>query len=458
MEKKISNKKLVYKKVLTIGLPVAIENMVYALMNFIDMFMVGTENMALGLGTVAVAGLGFANQMFMIFMTSLFGMNSGGGILAAQYFGNKDYKNLKKCLGITIIVGFLFSLLFLFAGLFIPEIVISIFTKDKKVIETGAGYLRIVAWVYPLVGIGFAFNMQLRAIGKTKYSFYSSIIGLVINAVINYILIFGRFRFPAMGVRGAAIATVIARIISTGYIIFIIYKLELPIAGKMNELFDLSVEFFVKVMKISLPVFIHEILWVLGASMYVVIFGRMGTDFAASVQIVKSVSSLVLTLLFGLSSATSAIIGNEIGAGREEDAYRYSVILLKVALISGVLIGIFVFLFSPVLLILMNVNPRIYPLTREIVMMEVFVIFVKAASLQLLVGILRSGGDTLWTMFADLIPLWFIAIPITYFSGLHLGLPVAVVYLISCSDEVIKIIPCVKRLKSKKWINNLVNN
>ena len=115
--------------------------------------------------------------------------------------------------------------------------------------------------------------------------------------------------------------------------------------------------------------------------MYVMIFGRMGTDFAAAVQVVKSISSLVLTLLFGLSSATSAIIGNEIGAGREEDAYRYSVILLKVALVSGVLIGIFVFLFSPVLLILMNVNPRIYPLTREIVMMEVFVIFVKAASL-----------------------------------------------------------------------------
>lgn len=182
--------------------------------------------------------------------------------------------------------------------------------------------------------------MELRAIGKTKYSFYSSFIGLLINATINYTLIFGHFGFPAMGVRGAAIATVIARIISTGYIIFIIYKLKLPIAGKINELFDLSLDFFIKVMKISLPVFIHEILWVLGASMYVVIFGRMGTDFAASVQIVKSISSLVLTLLFGLSSATAAIIGNEIGAGREEKAYDYSIILIKVAIICGILIGI----------------------------------------------------------------------------------------------------------------------
>ena len=248
-ERKI-NKKSVYRKVINIGLPVAIENMIYALMNFVDMFMVGNENVILGLGTVAVAGLGFANQMFMIFMTSLFGMNSGGGILAAQYFGNKDYKNLKRCLGITVIVGFLFSLLFLFAGLFVPKLVISIFTNDKKVIETGASYLQIVAWTYPLVGVGFAFNIQLRAIGKTKYSFYSSVFGLLINVTINYVLIFGHFGFSAMGVRGAAVATVIARIISTSYIIYIIYKLRLPIAGKINELFDLSMEFFVKVMKI----------------------------------------------------------------------------------------------------------------------------------------------------------------------------------------------------------------
>ena len=453
-ERKI-NKKSVYRKVINIGLPVAIENMIYALMNFVDMFMVGNENVILGLGTVAVAGLGFANQMFMIFMTSLFGMNSGGGILAAQYFGNKDYKNLKRCLGITISVGFLFSLLFLFAGLFIPETVISVFTNDSKVIRIGADYLRIVAWVYPLVGVGFAFNMQLRAIGKTKYSFYSSVIGLVINVAINYVLIFGHFGFPALGVRGAAIATVIARIISTFYIIYIIYKLKLPIAGKINELFDLSLEFFVKVMKISLPVFIHEILWVLGASMYVMIFGRMGTNFAAAVQVVKSISSLVLTLLFGLSSATSAIIGNEIGAGREDKAYDYSIILLKVAILSGVIIGAIVFIFSPFILI--HVNAKSYPLAKEIVKAEVFVIFIKAISLQLLVGILRSGGDTVWTMFTDLIPLWFIAIPITYFSGLYSGFPVAVVYLLSCSDEVIKIFPCVMRLRSRKWINNLVS-
>ena len=208
-----STVKTVYKKVFTIGLPVSFENMIYSLMNFIDVFMVGVENPVLGLGTAAVAGLGFANQMFMIFMVSLFGMNSGGGILAAQYFGSKDYKNLKKCLGITIIVGFLLSLLFLASGLLIPEAVIGVFSKDTKVINLGARYLRVVAWTYPLIGVGFAFNMQLRAIGQTKYSLYSSIMGLIINMVGNDTLIFGKFGFPALGMEGAAIATIIARIV-----------------------------------------------------------------------------------------------------------------------------------------------------------------------------------------------------------------------------------------------------
>ena len=171
-----SSVKELYKKVFTIGIPVSIENMIYSLMNFIDVFMVGKENVALGLGTAAVAGLGFANQVFMIFIVSLFGLNSGGGILAAQYYGKKDYKNLKKCLGITITVGLLFSFLFFLMGLFIPEKIIGIFTSDPKVLKLGANYFRIIALIYPLIGLGYSFNMQLRAIGKNQYSLMETLV------------------------------------------------------------------------------------------------------------------------------------------------------------------------------------------------------------------------------------------------------------------------------------------
>ena len=448
--------KELYKKVFTIGIPVSIENMIYSLMNFIDVFMVGKENVALGLGTAAVAGLGFANQVFMIFIVSLFGLNSGGGILAAQYYGKKDYKNLKKCLGITITVGLLFSFLFFLMGLFIPEKIIGIFTSDPKVLKLGANYFRIIALIYPLIGLGYSFNMQLRAIGKNQYSLYSTIIGLCINLVGNYLFINGNLGFPAMGVVGAAIATVIARIVSVFYLIYIIYKNKLPMAGNFQELFKLSWSFIAKALKISLPVFGHEIMWVTGVSMYVIIYGRIGTEATAAIQVVKSISNLVFTLVFGLSSGTAAIIGQEIGAGNEENAYKYGVELLKISLVIGTAVALFVYAICPVVLILMKVDSAIYPLARQIVFSEGILIIIKTTGTLFIVGVLRAGGDTLWTMFADLIPLWTFAIPLTYIAGLKFGLPVALVYLCSGSDELLKMPFCIQRLKSRKWINNLV--
>ncbi len=451
-----SSVKELYKKVFIIGIPVSIENMIYSLMNFIDVFMVGKENVVLGLGTAAVAGLGFANQVFMIFIVSLFGLNSGGGILAAQYYGKKDYKNLKKCLGITITVGLLFSFLFFLMGLFIPEKIIGIFTSDPKVLKLGANYFRIIALIYPLIGLGYSFNMQLRAIGKNQYSLYSTIIGLCINLVGNYLFINGNLGFPAMGVVGAAIATVIARIVSIFYLIYIIYKNKLPMAGNFQELFKLSWSFIVKALKISLPVFGHEIMWVTGVSMYVIIYGRIGTEATAAIQVVKSISNLVFTLVFGLSSGTAAIIGQEIGAGNEENAYKYGVELLKISLVIGTAIALFVYAICPVVLILMKVDSAIYPLARQIVFSEGVLIIIKTTGTLFIVGVLRAGGDTLWTMFADLIPLWTFAIPLTYIAGIKFGLPVALVYLCSGSDELLKMPFCIQRLKSKKWINNLV--
>ena len=451
-----SSVKELYKKVFTIGIPVSIENMIYSLMNFIDVFMVGKENVALGLGTAAVAGLGFANQVFMIFIVSLFGLNSGGGILAAQYYGKKDYKNLKKCLGITITVGLLFSFLFFLMGLFIPEKIIGIFTSDPKVLILGANYFRIIALIYPLIGLGYSFNMQLRAIGKNQYSLYSTIIGLCINLVGNYLFINGNLGFPAMGVVGAAIATVIARIVSVFYLIYIIYKNKLPMAGNFQELFKLSWSFIAKALKISLPVFGHEIMWVTGVSMYVIIYGRIGTEATAAIQVVKSISNLVFTLVFGLSSGTAAIIGQEIGAGNEENAYKYAVELLKISLVIGTAVALFVYAICPVVLILMKVDSAIYPLARQIVFSEGILIIIKTTGTLFIVGVLRAGGDTLWTMFADLIPLWTFAIPLTYIAGLKFGLPIALVYLCSGSDELLKMPFCIQRLKSRKWINNLV--
>ena len=238
----IQENKQLYKKLYKIGLPIALENMLYSFMNFIDIFMVGVENVALGLGQSAVAGLGLANQVFFIFIVSLFGVNSGGGILAAQYFGNKNYKKLRKVLGMTLIIGLIWGILFTLSAIFIPEKMISLFTENTTVIASGGKYYRIMGLSFIFVAIGFAYNMQIRAIGEAKYSLYSSIIGIIINGVLNYTLIYGHFGFKAYGVEGAAYATLIARIISTIYIILIVYIKKFPLAGDFLDMFHIPKE------------------------------------------------------------------------------------------------------------------------------------------------------------------------------------------------------------------------
>ena len=456
----IQENKQLYKKLYKIGLPIALENMLYSFMNFIDIFMVGVENVALGLGQSAVAGLGLANQVFFIFIVSLFGVNSGGGILAAQYFGNKNYKKLRKVLGMTLIIGLIWGILFTLSAIFIPEKMISLFTENTTVITSGGKYYRIMGLSFIFVAIGFAYNMQIRAIGEAKYSLYSSIIGIIINGVLNYTLIYGHFGFKAYGVEGAAYATLIARIISTIYIILIVYIKKFPLAGDFLDMFHIPKELVRTFIKISIPVFIHELLWVIGISIYSGIFGRYGNapevaeQAVAGIQIVRSISSLMFTFLIGLASATSVIIGNEIGANNEDGAYRQTREIIKLTFIMSLMIAIALYFLSPLILNVMNVRKSLYGIITTLLLVECVLIIGRALSMQFIVGVLRAGGDTMWTMWLDLLTIWLFVMPLTYYTALVLHWPLFIVYFISGSDEFIKLIPCIYRFKSRKWINN----
>ncbi len=456
----IQENKQLYKKLYKIGLPIALENMLYSFMNFIDIFMVGAENIALGLGQSAVAGLGLANQVFFIFIVSLFGVNSGGGILAAQYFGSKNYKKLRKVLGMTLIIGVIWGILFTLSAIFIPSKMISLFTENATVIDNGARYYRIMGLSFIFVAIGFAYNMQIRAIGEAKYSLYSSIIGIIINGFLNYTLIYGHFGFNAYGIEGAAYATLIARIISTIYIILIVYIKKFPLAGDFFDMFHIPKELIRTFIKISTPVFIHELLWVVGISIYSGIFGRYGNNpevaeqAVAGIQIVRSISSLMFTFLIGLASATSVIIGNEIGASNEDGAYRQTKEIIKLTIIMALIISILLYFSSPLILNLMDVKKSLYGIITTLLLVECILIIGRALSMQFIVGVLRAGGDTMWTMWLDLLTIWLFVMPLTYYTALVLHWPLFIVYFISGSDEFIKLIPCVYRFKSKKWINN----
>lgn len=444
----MKNKFWLYKKIMYLAIPVALENLVYSLINFIDIFMVGKENPTIGLGAAAISALGVSNQIFFVFSGSLYGLLSGSNILSAQYFGAKDYKSLRKIMIITLTIGILFSMPFMISGYIIPERLLGFYTKDTYVIKLAKIYFSLIIYTFPLHAMGFSFAMMLRAINMPKYSLYASSIGLIVNVSLNLMLI------PHFGVLGAAIATLISRIITVVYLFVIILYKKIPIIPYMNEIKDINFNFFLKLMNISMLTFTHEVFWTIAFTMKVRLYGQLGTIAFSSVQIATNISSLLFTLFIGISNATAVIIGNEIGKNEKEKAYNYSKECLKLFSVLSIIIFISLNLFAPLLLKLMKVNSELYLTTLSVIRAESIVNLFKGYSIIFLIGILRAGGDIIYPLVAELGFMWIIGIPITYFAVLF-KLPIAVVYLLSWFDDLFKLYPCIKRYVSKKWITNL---
>lgn len=228
-----------YKKLWIIGFPIALQNFMQSSLNMIDVFMVGK------LGESAISSVGIANQLFFLLILIMFGINSGASVFTAQYWGKKDIINIKRTAGIAIIFTLFFSLLLSITALFFSEEFMKIFIgeNDKEVIKLGAGYLKITGAGYIFSAMSFSIAMLLRSIGKTKLPMYTSFFSLLINVVFNYLLIFGKYGFPEMGVNGSAVATTVARTFEFVIIIYFIYNFKYEIAGKLSEYLNFDFNF-----------------------------------------------------------------------------------------------------------------------------------------------------------------------------------------------------------------------
>lgn len=439
----------IYKMLIYIGLPVALENLVYSFINFIDNFMVGKNIPELGLGTNAVSALGISNQIFFVFIISLFGLFSGAGVLSAQYYGVKDYKNLKKILGFLIVGSLVFSIPFIIVGLFFTKDFLSIYTKDLEVLKQAVRYFRISIFTFPIAGIGFALSMQLRVLGQSKYAFYSALIGLFLNIVGNSVLI------PISGVSGAAVSTVIARLISTIYMIYIIKKNKFDILGKIKDMLDIDINLIKKIMIISMPTFIHEILWVMGTNVRTMLYSSVGSVEFAAIITASTISSTLFSMFSGVSNAAAVTIGKNLGANELEKADLTSNIALKLMVFLGVLAGIILVIISPIILYFMQVDADLYKLTLSVLNVESLLLILKGCNLLLIVGILRSGGDIYMPMIIDLIGIWVVSIPLTYL-GKNLMLPISLIYFLAMLEEVAKFIPSYFRYRKKKWLKKII--
>ena len=284
----------------------------------------------------------------------------------------------------------------------------------------------------------------------------ASAVALSVNTVLNYIFIFGKLGMPAMGARGAAAATVIARFAEAILILGAVYSLKLAPAASFRELFAFSRDFAVRFFQVVIPVIMNEVLWSTGVTMYTVVYGRMGTNILASINIASAIEGISFVLFRSMSNACAVLVGNKIGEGDEQTAFTYSLRMAILGPALGITVGLILFFSSGNLLVFYNVTEQVYENARIILRIFSFVIPLKVFNMINIVGILRSGGDTKFSLILDTFGVWFIAVPLAFVGGLVYHLPVYIVYVLVNLEEIFKFSLGLKRFISKKWINNVI--
>lgn len=437
------------KKAVRIALPVAMQGMLNTIVNLVDTMMIGS------LGATSIAAVGLANKVFFVFTLLVFGIVSGSGVLAAQYWGNGDIKNIKKVVGLALSLAFAASIAFLVPAVVCPEAVMRIFTASEDAIQVGAGYLTIVALSYPATAVSNTFVAMLRATGRVKAPVVISSCTIFINIFFNYTFIYGNFGAPAMGAAGAALATLIARLVEALAIILVVYLGKAPVAAKFKEMFGYSREFLAQFFSTTTPVIANEFIWGLGTTLYSLAYGRMGNDAVAAITIATTIQDIVTVLFQGLSAATAVIMGNEMGAGKLKRAERYAKNFLILQFIVTILGAFFCVAVRWQIIGVYNITPEIgESVSRCIIMFALFMPF-KMFNYIMVVGILRSGGDTKMCLLLDCSGVWLIGVPMAFLGGLFFKFPIDIVYAMVMLEEVYKAVFGYWRYRQKKWLRNL---
>lgn len=443
-------KKHFYLKLFAIALPLALQNLVTSSLNLVDVFMISS------LSTASIAGVSLANKMFFLLMLLLFGISSGSAILTAQYWGVKDIKNIRRILGICLSLGLAGAGLFTFVAIAFPNQVMRIFTNEPGAILEGAKYLRIVAIGYIPTSITFSYVFILRSTGKTKLPMFVSVFALMVNTLLNYTLIYGNFGAPRMGVEGAATATVISRTIEFAILIFVIYKRHEVPAAKIHELLDFSRDFVRKYFVTVTPVIINELIWAFGVTMYDLVFGRMGEVVTATMGITKTVEQVGFFLIFSLGNAAGVILGNQMGTGDFSQVFNYAKKLMRLVFFAGLIMGGILFASADAITGIFMIEPEVAANVRICIRVLACAMVLKGMNMLIIVGILRSGGDTKFCMYLDGGAVWLFAVPLVVLGGLVWKWDVQYVYMLALSEEAVKVVIGVWRTFSKKWINNLI--
>ncbi len=447
----IENKPL-YKTLARVALPIALQSLITTSLNLLDNLMVGN------LGEVELAAVGLSSQLFFIHIGVMFGFASGGSAFIAQFWGKQDMQNIRKVVGFAVTISFCVSMLFFLPAVLIPEKLLGLFTDIPEVILIGKDYVRIAAACFLTVSMTFPLSSALRTTQQTGIPMKISAVIFSTNTILNFVLIFGHFGVPAMGVSGAAIATVIARTLELILYIYVIFIRRNLLSGRIGEFLGWQRPFVKRILVTATPVMVNEVMWSLGMAAYNAAYGRMGVTEFAAIQASNTLNSLFIMAIFSLGDALLILVGQRIGMGQMDYAFALAKRLLKIGICVGAVSGVLLILSSQLILRLFSFTPEGQHYAVLIICIYGLFMPMKVFNGLNIVGALRCGGDTRFAMSVEAGSVWLIGVPLVFVGALFLSLPIYFVVLMAQTEEVAKSILCLHRFRSKKWLNNLVHD
>ncbi|NCP88279.1 MAG: MATE family efflux transporter [Anaerolineae bacterium CG_4_9_14_3_um_filter_57_17] len=433
-----------------VAAPIALQNLLMSSLNMVSVILLGQ------LGEASVAAVGLAGQVFFLLNLVLFGIMSGSAMFTAQLWGRNDVTNIRRVLGLAIKLGELAALVFWALTMFAPEAVLRFYSTDPLVIAPGTRYLQIFGWSYLPFALTFAYSAVTRSTGNVRLPLVVSIAALILNTALAWALIFGELGLPKMGTDGAALAGLIARLFECGFLLTMIYrKPENPAAAPLSDLLSFDAAFAWRVLRPVLPVIANETLWSLGITTYNSIYAHVGTNAIAAMNIVSTIDQLAFVGFLGIGNATAILVGNVIGQGDKDKAFLYAGRSLGLQIAGALIMGALVALFGNLFFQLYRVSPAVIENAHQVLLIMAASMWIRATNMVIVVGILRSGGDTRFSLVLDGLVIWLVGVPLTAFGAFGLHLPIALVYLLAQAEELTKLIAGMWRYFSRRWMNDL---
>lgn len=435
-------------ELLQIAVPVTLQCLMQSSFSVVDQIMTGQ------LGSISIAGIGLGGKFASIYSVVIAAAASVAGIMIAQYIGKKDAEEAGRSFYTNLAVSFMAAGLFTLLSVMMPGRILGLYVDDEAVVRAGADYLKIYALSFLPVAVTSIFSAYLRCVQAARVPLYAGIVASAVNTILNYMLIFGKAGFPAMGVKGAAWASVMAQFIGcimTVLLFFFLYrknKWKIPFRIRMDKAHRKQY------LVILMPLMVCEFFWILGENVYASIYGHVGTKAFAAMTLTNPLQALVMGALSGVSQAAGVMIGKRLGANDARSAYQDAKRLMHTGLVCSVLLSISIIIWNKYYGLIFQVEDDVRRMTGYVLLVYALVMPVKVQNM-ILGGILRSGGKTTFVMVIDLIGTWIFGVPLGLLAAFVFHLPIAAVYFVLSLEECIRVAISLAVFRKKKWMQTL---